>query len=233
MVNVNEAVIARLKKQGRDFEILVDCDLALAYKAGKEVDLDSVVVSFDVFEDVKKGMNASDAAMESAFGTTDKKEVVKKILKEGEIQLTAEYRKKLRDKKRKQIIHLIHRNAIDPKTGAPHPPQRIENAINEVKVHIDDFKPAEQQVKEIVAKILSVLPLKYEIREVQVVLGPQYGGRAMPTLRKFGKVLKEEWLNDGSLCAVVEIPAGIQEEFEKELNNLTRGDLDLKILNAR
>ena len=34
---------------------------------------------------------------------------------------------------------MIHRNAVDPKTGLPHPPQRIESAMEEAKIHVDEI----------------------------------------------------------------------------------------------
>src|SRR3989338_7706864 len=188
MVNVNEAVIARLKKSGKVFEVLVDCDLALAFKEGKISDLDEVVVSIEIYEDSRKGMVAAESSLEAAFGTIDKK----------------------------LIVALI-----------------IENALVEVKAHIDDLKPAEQQVKDLVNKLKEVLPLKYEIREVQVIVEPQYSGRVIPLVRKYGKILNEEWMNDGSLNVVLELPAGLQEEFEREMNNLTHGNLNMNILKVR
>ena len=45
MVRVDQAIIARLKKEGEIFELLVDCDKALAYREGKMADLSQVVAS--------------------------------------------------------------------------------------------------------------------------------------------------------------------------------------------
>ena len=56
MVDVNKAIIARLKKEGEIFEILVDCDKALDFKSGKKIALDDVLATFDIFKDVKKGL---------------------------------------------------------------------------------------------------------------------------------------------------------------------------------
>ena len=233
MVDVDKAVIARLRKGGNAFEILVDCDKALEYKKDVSVPLEDVLASDEVYEDVKKGMVASEDALKKSFDTTNKTEVVKKILKDGHVQLTAEHQKKYRAQKRKQIIGLIHRNAVDPKTGVPHPPARIESAMDEVKVRVDDFKSAESQVKEIVSKLKTVLPIKYEIRVVALVLPPQYAGKGQNIVRKYGNLGKESWLNDGSFSCEVEIPAGMYESFEKELNDLTRGNLDMNIIGRK
>src|SRR3989338_4462950 len=146
MVNVDEAVIAKLKAQGHEFEILVDCASALALKEGKNVDIHDVLAAMQVFSDAHKGLVASEHAIKQIFGTNDVSEVANQIIRKGEIQLTQEYRENLREEKRKQIIAIIHRNGVDPKTHMPHPPQRIENAFDEARFHVDEFKPVQQQV---------------------------------------------------------------------------------------
>lgn len=233
MVDVDKAVIARLRKGGNVFEILVDCDLALEYKSGVDLSLEDVVATFDIFEDVKKGLHASENLIKTVFGVSDKKEIIKIILKEGHVQLTAEHQKKIREQKMKQIVDLIHINAVDPKTGLPHPSQRIENAMEEAHIQIEDFKSAESQVKDIVSKLRTILPLKYEIQVIALVVPAQHAGKGQNIVRKYGKLNKESWLNDGSFSCEVEIPAGMYEGFEKELNDLTRGNLDLKIVGRK
>ena len=57
-MNVADAVICRLKKSGLNFEILVDCDKAMAFKHGKEIDVEDIVVGDEIFKDIKKGEHA-------------------------------------------------------------------------------------------------------------------------------------------------------------------------------
>ena len=233
MVKVDEAVIARLKKGGRTFEILVDCENALKLKSGENIDLSDVIATDSIFEDVKKAMHAPSEALKSVFATNDRNQIIKTIIKEGEVQITAEHKKRMLEQKKRLLVTLIHRNAIDPKTGMPHPPQRIENAMTEAKVRVDEYKSAEAQVKDVINKLKPIIPIKYEIREMIVVLPPQYAGRAMGIVRNLCTVLEEKWLNDGKLSMTVEVPAGIQEEFEKKLNDLTHGDLDMKVVRVK
>ena len=128
MVSVEQAVIARLKTHGANFEILVDCDKAIAFKGGSG-DIKEVIATPQVFSDSKKGMLASETQLKQIFGTEEPLEVAKQIIAKGEIQLTSEYRQKLREQKKKQIINMIHSNGVDPKTNYPHPPNRIEAAL--------------------------------------------------------------------------------------------------------
>ncbi len=233
MVRIDDAIIARIKKEGEVFEVLVDCDKALDYRDGKIEDLSEVLATPNIYKDVKQGEKASENEMKKLFKTESEKEVAQIIVKEGEIQLTADHKNRLREVKLKQIVTFIHRNAVDAKTGLPHPVQRIESAMQEAKVRIDEFKPVEMQVQEVITKLRPLLPIKVEVREIEVQIPSQYAGSAYGSVKRLGKILRDEWLNDGSLKAVVEIPAGVQEELENELNKLTKGDVNLKILNKR
>lgn len=233
MVKVDEAVIARLKKGGKTFEILVDCENALKLRSGENIDIGDIIATDNIFEDVKKAMHASSEALKTVFGTNDRNQIIKTIIKEGEVQITAEHKKKMLEQKKRLLITLIHRNAIDPKTGMPHPPQRIENAMTEAKVRVDEYKSAEAQVKDVINKLKPIIPIKYEIREIIIVMPAQYAGRGMGIVRSLCTVLEEKWLNDGKLSMTVEVPAGIQEEFEKKLNDLTHGDVDMKVVRVK
>ena len=231
MVSIDKAVVARLKKEGKNFEILVDCEKALEFKKGKNVSLYDILASDIVYKDSRKGERAAEKDMEVLFKTTDSSEVAKMILKEGEIQVSKELRDQERETKRKKIIEIIHRNAIDTKTGLPHPPQRIENAILEAKVHIDENKSAEEQVDVILDKLRSIIPIKFDTKNIEIRIPTKYANQSMRILKMYGKINKNEWKTDGSFYALVEIPAGIVDEFFSQLNGICHGEVSSKILN--
>src|SRR3989344_8808847 len=232
MVDVDRSVIARLKKAGQVFEILVDCDKALDFKAGRSVSLDDVLATDDIFKDVKKGEKAPGSILKEVFKTEDTRAISEIIVRQGEIQITSAHRAKITEEKRKRIIEIIHRNAIDSKTGFPHPPDRIERAMEEARVHIDEHKTAEEQIEDILKKLRVIIPIRFETKEIAVKVPPQYSGIVFPILKRY-KLLRDEWLNDGSLAAIVEIPAGIQDEFFSQLNKATRGEVESKILKSQ
>jgi ribosome maturation protein SDO1 len=233
MVRTNEAVVARMKKGGHSFEILVDCDKALTFRQGEIDSLEDVLATTDIYKDVKLGEHASETDIKEQFHTTDKKEVAAEIIRKGEVQLTTEHKKKIRDDKRKQIVHMIHRITIDPKSGFPHPASRIEMVMQEAKVKVDEFKSVETQVTGIISALTPFIPIRVESRELEIVIPSQYTGNAFNTLKKFGSVIKDEWLSSGSLKVVLDIPSGVQEDLEKSLHSLTKGEVELKILKKK
>lgn len=232
MVDVDKAVIAKLKHKGENFEILVDCDKAFELKRGDNVDINDVLAVTSIFKDVKKDEKASENRIKELFGTEDVNEVALTIIKEGEIQLTTERRKKLLEELKKKIVNLIVRNAVDPKTGHPLPPQRVEMLMDEARVKIDEFKSAAAQMQDVVRKLAPLTPIRIEVREVAVKIPAQYAGSSFHVIKQF-KMLKDEWQNDGSLVAVVEIPGGMQEELENSINKISKGEAEIKILNRR
>ena len=62
---------AKLRKGGKEFEILINPEEAAAFKAGKNVTIENVLVTEEIFEDVKKGKRASEHEMKKIFGTDD------------------------------------------------------------------------------------------------------------------------------------------------------------------
>ncbi len=223
---------ARLKKGSDVFEIVIEPEIAIAARHGKADIRDALKVQ-KVFSDAKKGMLASEQRMQAIFGTTDALEVAQKIIKEGSIQITAEYRQKLMEQKRRQVVDFIRRNGVDPRTHAPHPAQRVEAAMVEAKVRIDEFKPAEQQVQEVLKALRPILPIKFEVKEVELIIPAQYASKAHNVLKAFGKILKEEWMNDGSWKGIMEIPGGMEQELYDKLNALTHGGLVSKVINVK
>ncbi len=225
--------LAKLRKGGQVFELTIDPDQAIAFKEGKTSDVKSVLKAEHIYMDVKKGELASEHILKNIFQTEDVLVIAEKILKEGEIQLTAEYREKLREEKKRKIINLIHRNGVDPRTHLPHPETRIEAALEEAKVKIDDFKKAEDQLQDVIKQIRPVLPISFEIKEIAVKISPDFAAKSYSTITQFGKILRDDWQTDGSWVVVVEIPAGLQNDFFDKLNDLTHGEIETKILKVK
>ncbi len=221
--------LARLKKFGQTFEISVDPDKALLYKKDQISDLDEVLHADNIFLDAKKGMVASHADLEKVFKTTDPITIAQIIIKEGEIQFTAEHRAQEHEQKIKKIVYLIHKQAIDARTGFPIPLERIESALTEAKIHLDENKPVEDQLDSIISKLRPILPIKIEQKRMSISIPSQYAGKAQSVLRSMG-IQKEDWKSDGSWEVTLEVPAGLLQEFIDKVNAVTKGQAVMKML---
>jgi len=230
MVRLEDAIIARYEHGGHRFEILVDPNIIDDVKSGKVENVVDYMVIDEIFKDAHKGDRASEELIKEVFGTTDVNQVAKEIIKKGQVQLTTEQRRKMLEEKKKRIIAEIARNAINPQTGAPHPPQRIELAMEEAKVHIDPLKSVEEQVPLVLKALRPIIPIRFEKVKIAVKVSGDMYGKIYGDLSKSGTIIQEEWQKDGSWIGVVEIPAGIQGEFLDMLNKKTHGNVQTKIL---
>ncbi|KAA0007964.1 MAG: ribosome assembly factor SBDS [Thermoplasmata archaeon] len=230
MTSLDEAVIARLSIGEHHFEVLVDPKAAADLIDGNDVDILSNLAIDAVFKDAKKGDHASEENIKKSFGTTDVAEVAKQIILRGDIQLTTEQRHEMQKRKFNQIVENIVRNSMNPQTKTPHPRQRIELAMKEAGVHIDPFKSVEEQVKEVVEKLRPIIPISMEQVKISVKIPAAYIGKAYGILRGFGTLVREDWLSDGSWSGVVQIPGGLQAEFYEKLNDVTKGNVETRLL---
>ncbi len=222
--------LARIDRAGERFEISVDPELALKYAAGKDVDIRDVLKAKEIFKDAKKGMAAPEHLFQKLFNTTDVLKIADIILKEGEIQLTQEHREKVKEQKLKRIIDIIHQNGVNPQTNTPVPPDVIESALKESKVRIDENRSAEDQVAAIVKKIQAVLPIRIELKEVEVKFNAAIAPKSLYALKHFSSVVKDTWNADGSLTCLVQVPAGMFDEFVDKVNAATKGDVELRVI---
>lgn len=225
----SKTVIVKMHKDGNEFEIFVNSDLAYEYITGKRSDPLTVLETEDIFRDARKGERQSDDKIKKVFGTTEIAKVAEIILKHGDVPITTEQRNKLLEEKRKQIVEIIAKNSIDPRTNAPNPPLRIENAMREGRVSIDPFKGSAEQIDEVIKKINMIMPIKFAVAKIEVTIPPEYANRSYGTLKKYG-LKSEQWLSNGSLQATLEFPAGMQTEFFDRINSATQGKAIVKVL---
>ncbi|MEM0466673.1 MAG: ribosome assembly factor SBDS [Candidatus Thermoplasmatota archaeon] len=230
MVSLEDAVIARYHKGEEHFEILVDPHIADQVLEGKDVDIRGSLAIDAIFKDAKKGTHASEESLIKNFGTSDIITIAKTIILKGDIQLTTEQRHTMQEQKKKRIVDIIVKNAMDPQTKMPHPRQRIERALEEAKVHIDPFKPVTQQVKTVLEALRPIIPISMEQVKISVKIPAAYTGKAYGVARNFGVLEREDWQSDGSWLGIVRIPAGMQTDFYDKLNTLTKGNVETRIL---
>jgi ribosome maturation protein SDO1 len=230
MIPLDRAVVARLETHGERFEILVDPDLAVKIRHGEPVDIEDAVAAIFIFENASRAEKSSDESLQKVFQTTDFASIAKRIIEKGEIHLTSEQRKHLMEEKRGQVITFIARHAINPQTGLPHPPARIEMAMEEAKVTIDPFKSLDDSVADTMKALRPLIPIRFEEIRVAVRIPPEYAAKAYGDIDAFARIEQEEWQKDGSWICVVKIPGGMQQELESLVRKVSKGSGQVRVL---
>jgi ribosome maturation protein SDO1 len=213
------STIARIKREGKNYEILVDMDLALKFRNGEGSSSD--FLEFDeIFTDSKKGFKASDEDLKKAFGTLNVNEIAEKIVKSGEVLVTQEHRDEKQQQKFKQVVDFLVRNTINPQTGNPHTEERIKSAMEQSGVNIKNV-PVENQIIEIVEKISQALPIKIQKKKIKITTPAISTGQVYGIISPYKE--SENWLNNGDLEVIVNVPSGIINDFFDKLNSVTHG----------
>jgi len=232
MISLDDAVTARLESHGARFEVLIDPDAALAITRDEfEGELEDVIAARDVFEDASRGDRPAEEDLEEVFGTTEPVEIIPEVVREGEIQITAEQREEMQEQKRRQLVNEIARNAVNPQMDdAPHPPERIESALEEAGFTVDPMQPVESQVDDALDALRPVIPIRFEEVTVAVQLPPDYAGSGQAQIRGYGELEREEWQADGSWVGVITFPAGMQNDFYDQVNEISSGEAETRLI---
>ena len=225
-----DVTVVRYSHEGEKFEILVKPDPALEFKLGKKKDISSVLVSDDIYTDSGKGTKPSTEKLLKAFKTEDTTEIAQIILHKGDLNLTTEQRRKMVEEKRRQLVEFISKTYVDPRTHLPHPPLRIEQAMKDARISIEPQKNIDEQVKEIVEKLRSIIPLKSESVSLEITIPAQFASQSYAVLKSVGSLKNEEWQNNGSLQAIPEIPAAARPNVIDRLGSITKGSASVEVM---
>ncbi len=205
-------------------------DPALDFKFGRKVEVSQIVAVDEVYSDANKGLRVPADKLSRVFKTNNFVQIAETILRKGDLNLTTDQRRRLVEEKRKQIVANISRNFVDPRSGLPHPPLRVEQAMAEVRISIDPFKDAGEQTKAVVDELRGILPLKSERIKMLVKIPAQYASQSFGALKGVGDIVKEEWGSDGGLTVVIEIPAGVHSTLLDRLGSLSKGTAQASVI---
>ncbi len=156
--DLGKYIIAKLRKGKDNFEMIADPDKAWeakkiiqnAEKNHKDnekitpeqllnmdgIDLGDIFQTFDIFSNIKKAESPTETEIEDAFNTADPQIIAANVLLYGDFAWTKTQRDKWIESKKKQIITILTRNSINPQTKKPHPPQRLEKALEKAHISI-------------------------------------------------------------------------------------------------
>jgi len=224
-----KVTIVRFSVEGEKFEILVKPDPALEFKIGKRKEISGVLISDEIYSDSNKGTRASTEKLMKAFKTTDANAIATMMLQKGELNLTTDQRRKMVSEKRKQIVDFISKSYVDPRSHLPHPPLRIEQAMDDARVSIDPFRNTDEQIKEIIEQLRSIIPLKSENMLLEILVPAQFAAQSYSVLKSFGTLKKEEWQSNGALKVILDIPAAARANVMDRLGSVTKGTASIEV----
>ena len=212
--------IARLRVGNKVFETMVNMEKALDFKKGKAVNVNDFIADKAIYNDLKKGLRASSQDLMAAFQTSELSAVVGQIVKKGSLEVSQEFRDEAFETRKKQVVEFFVKNAVDSRTGRPYTPDMISSAIKSAGARIDN-QAADKQIARITEELAKIIPIKIETKKISIKIPAIHTGKVYGLLQDYKE--KEDWLGDGSLQVILNIPVGLLMDFYDKLNSVTHG----------
>ncbi len=226
---MDAAVLARLKRKDHNFEIYVDPFIAWDLKHGKtDINFDDLFAYEAVYSDAKKGEEASKEVVKDVFETNDFHTIAKEIIAHGDVQLTTAQKQLMTEKREKEVINFIITNAHDPKNHTPIPEQRIKNAFEELKIKINLSKQKDKEINDIIDQLKKIMPISLEKIILSIEIPANFAGKASSVIYKY-EITEQKWLPSGALVAKIRIASGMRNQLVSDLNNITHGNIVIKV----
>lgn len=148
-IKLTNVSIVRLKKAGKRFEVACYKNKVLDWRSGAETDLDEVVQIENIFFNVSKGSVVPQEDLKKAFQTTNIVEIIKEILKKGELQVGEKERNHELSSAWKEIVTMVCEKCVDPKSQRPYTSGMIDKAMSDIHYSIKTGKSAKSQVGQV------------------------------------------------------------------------------------
>ncbi|KDQ54940.1 hypothetical protein JAAARDRAFT_134882 [Jaapia argillacea MUCL 33604] len=235
-IKLTNVSIVRLRKGGKRFEIACYKNKVQEYRNGVETNLDDVLQIANVFVNVSKGEVAKSTDLQKAFNTTSIDDIVKEILKKGELQVGEKEREHDLTSLRKEIATLVGEKCVDPTTQRPYPVGMIEKAMSEAGFSVKQGKTAKSQVSECI-KLLqtnSTLPIQRARMRVRITMPTKDGKRLREKIIEGAEKIEDDEMGQEKWELIMLIDPGqfrvINELLQKECKG--RGQIETMTFNA-
>ena len=106
----------------------------------------------------------------------------------------------------------------------------VEQAMKDGRVSVDPQKSVDEQVKDIVEELRSIIALKTESLQLEIIIPAQFASQSYAVLKSVGSLKSEEWQNNGSLKAILEIPAAARPNVIDRLGYITKGSASVEVV---
>lgn len=164
--------------------------------------MDEVLQTTAVFFNVSKGILAKREDLLLVFGTDDEELICKKILSEGELQVSDKERKVELDTLFRDVASVLSEKCLNPESHRPYTISMLERALRDVHFSVDPKRPAKAQALEALPILQSRFPIERARMRLKVTIPLTSGDELKVLLASKGAVTEEQDLH-GSMLSVV------------------------------
>uniref|UniRef100_A0A182Q2Y2 Ribosome maturation protein SBDS n=1 Tax=Anopheles farauti TaxID=69004 RepID=A0A182Q2Y2_9DIPT len=233
-IRLTNVAVVRMKKGGKRFEIACYKNKVLSWRSGTEKDLDEVLQTVAVFNNVSKGEVAKNEELLKAFGKDDLMEICKEILAKGELQVSEKERHDQLDSMFKEIATTVADKCVNPETKRPYPVSIIEKSMKDIHYSIKPHRNAKQQALDVIRLLRETIPLERAKMRLKVALPAKEAKRLKERIAKLSSTVTEaeEWEGERLMLTCL-IDPGHFREMDEIIRSETKGSGALEVLNLK
>jgi len=157
-VRLTNVAVVKHRSHGKRFEVACFKNKVLNWRAGTESNLDEVVQSRTIFQNVSKGQLAKHEDIVSVFGTADVDVICRIILEKGEIQVSEKERQVVQDAIFRDVCTFASERCINGKTGLPLTVSMVHGALKDAGFSIKIGESAKRQALKAIDLLCKEMP---------------------------------------------------------------------------
>ncbi|KAI9098210.1 ribosome maturation protein SBDS-like protein [Phlyctochytrium arcticum] len=233
-VRLTNVSVVRLKKGGKRFEIACYKNKVLEWRNNVETDLDNVLQSQAVYNNVSKGQLANKEDLEKGFKTTDTSKIILEILRKGELQVGEKERTQQLGNLSRDIATTVAEKCINPDTKRPYTVTMIEKAMADLHFSINPNRNAKQQALEVIRQLQEKgsIPIARAQMRLRLLLPSKDGKRLKEKITALvASTEDEDWGEDYELICLIE--PGQFRTLTDLIQNETKGRGQIEMLSLR
>lgn len=203
-IKLTNVSIVRLRKAGKRFEIACYKNKVLDWRNGTETDLDEVVQIENVFTNVSKGAVVPQDDLKKAFGSTNIQEIVKEILKKGELQVGEKERNHELSSTWKEIVTMVCEKCVDPSSQRPYTHGMIDKAMSDIHYSIKTGKSTKSQALDVIKQLQAsdTIPIERARMKIRLTMANKDGKRLKEKIVALvDNVEDEDWADEWELVS--------------------------------
>ncbi|CAJ1383639.1 unnamed protein product [Effrenium voratum] len=180
---LTNVAIVRMKSHGMRFEIACYKNKVLNWREGIEKDMNEVLQTETIFTNVSKAVIAKEKDLQKAFGTADQLEICKKILKDGDVQVSDKEREVHMESLFKDIVQILAERLVHNETGRQLTPLAVESALKNIGFSVQPDQPAKKQALKAMDEIQKKLSGSFSRAKMRVRM--TFPARLLDDIRNF------------------------------------------------
>ncbi|XP_003385195.1 PREDICTED: ribosome maturation protein SBDS-like [Amphimedon queenslandica] len=231
-IRLTNVAIVRIKKGGKRFEIACYKNKVVSWRNKVEKDIDEVLQTHTVFNNVSKGQVAKRDDLASAFGTEDQTEICKTILSKGELQISERERQSQLESLFRDISTIVADKCVNPDTKRPYTVGMIERAMKDVHYAVKPTRSAKQQSLDVIRLLKDHMPLERARMRLKLVLPVKEARKVREKIvGLLASVEQEDWRPQLEIVCLID--PGRFREIDEIVRGDTKGSGIVEVLNLK